>query len=101
MTIPARYIGGKKVHRTTTFIIDVDRYLLQLQIPWISWHLRLLTRPPTVDMRGPGERHRGLPKGGRGTYHEISIDDRDVMVPCGGRDHLDGISVRETEEISD
>ena len=71
MTIPARYIGGKKVHRTTTFIIDVDRYLLQLQIPWISWHLRLLTRPPTVDMRGPGERHRGLPKGGRGTYCTI------------------------------
>lgn len=35
------------------------------------------------------------------TYHEISIDDRDVIVLCGGCDHLDEMSVRETEVTRD
>lgn len=54
-------------------------------------------------MRDPKKSGNGPVKGSAGkeivvTYHEISIDDRDVVILCGGRDHLDEMSVREKLE---
>lgn len=57
-----------------------------------------------LDMRDPKKSGNEPVRGSAGkeivvTHHEISIDDRDVVILCGGRDHLDEMSVRETGRV--